>query len=306
MTTKVQGRHVVSVLEDPSASETPTFVTPFGSDIPRMAWQPNADDDLDSDFDDESDYEDSDDEPRAKKARKATKAKTNSKAKLKTELAAGKRLLGRARILDIHGYQGNRYEEFETALENVLDKVETLRVFDTSHLGIYGRAPRTVIFFERPGSYINPRASKLVYHYPGTEDDITEAQLPDWEPTYPPDDPIEWVYLLLQGSKPNKVSEFGQRRNDGLVQDAIQLGEMDEGSPSPRDTHTFVGGRKLILSALGLKANATPEEVAVATRSAPNVRFLSPAEYEAEVGEEQFALETQEDPYNGPRAVFHS
>ncbi|WOO78235.1 uncharacterized protein LOC62_02G001786 [Vanrija pseudolonga] len=306
MATKVQGRHIVSVLEDPAASETPTFVTPFGSDTPRMAWQPNADDDLDSDFDEESDYEDSDDEPRRKKSRKAAKAKRNSKAKLKTELAAGKRLLGRARILDIHGYQGNRYEEFETALENALAKVETLRVFDTSHLAIYVRPPRTIIFFGRPGSYISPRTSKLVYHYPGTEDEVKEAQLPDWEPTYPPDDPIEWVYLLLQGSTPDKVYAPGYRGNDGLVQDAIRLDETYEGPPAARDSHTFVGGRKLILSALGLKIDATDEELAAATRSAPSVRFLTPEEYEAEVGEEQFVLETQEDPYHGARAVFHS
>jgi hypothetical protein len=77
---------------------------------------------------------------------------------------------------------------------------------------------------------------------------------------------------------------------------------------------TIVGGDEAIRMALGLPPTASPEELwddldsrdrAGTGRSCwyQYMRFLTPEEYLAEVGAEQVALETQEDP-TGPPAVY--
>lgn len=318
--------HVTSTLPDRKAEETPTVVTAFGCDDLRLQWMPDGDDPFDSDYEPssdgeggiseiDSDFEDSDDDAMSvdgEEEELSEAAQTRHDAKTAIEMDAGLRLLPLARVLDIHGYRGDRYEEFEKALQGPLSTVETLRVFDTSHLTLYTRAPYTVVFFEPIPSHVNPRTRKLVYHYTGTVDDIKTALLPDWEPTRPwlgyVEAPIDFLFMLVQGPSPENVWKGGYRPSrKPIIEAAIELEATDDGQNYYRQTRTFVGGRQLVISTLGLPPDATSADIAAAASAAgaPNVRFLTPEEYEAEVGPEQFALETQADPYNGPRIVFH-
>ncbi|WOO78236.1 uncharacterized protein LOC62_02G001787 [Vanrija pseudolonga] len=319
--------HVTSTLTDRKADETPTVVAAFGCNDLRLQWMPHGDDPFDSDYEPSSDgeggiseidseFEDSDDAMSVDEddeLSEAAQARHDFKVKTAIEIDAGLRLLEHARVLDIHGYGGMRYEEFETALQGPLSAVETLRVFDTSQLTLYTRAPHTIVFFKPIPSYVNPRTHKLVYHYTGTVDDIKTALLPDWEPTRPSrghvEAPIGFLFMLIQGPSPGEVWKGGYRTSEKpIIEAAIELDATYNGpSELYRYSRTFVGGRKLVLSTLGLPPDATSADIAAATSAAgaPNVKFLTPEEYEAEIGPEQFAFETQADPYNGPRVVFH-
>jgi hypothetical protein len=75
--------------------------------------------------------------------------------------------------------------------------------------------------------------------------------------------------------------------------------------PDPSAEKVKKGLHGMVVDALTADLDSTGTIEELAARIVDLIELREPGEYAAEVGEEQFALETREDPYDGPAAVYH-